>query len=204
MSAPPQRVGAPHQRGPCPERVAPERGPVGRGGQPHPGYVLAITERIATLADEIPTQDDALGIIEVEKGERRSPDGRARRDLRPFPSKVLGPCVDAWMKQGRDCAALGINRGEIRPFIAVAAKTGVGEIIKCCLAAVLCGDDVIGFVREPQDVIRHAAVFAAATRTVNHGLPQRSPHALAHDPVPASGVPGPARCAPDSLVGRFD
>jgi hypothetical protein len=73
---------------------------------------------------------------------------------------MLGPTLLTRIVQRRYIAGDWIARSKIRPFEAVAFKTGIGEIFQCRRTAMLDGDDVVWLVRNERRGIWNSTVFA--------------------------------------------
>ena len=78
--------------------------------------------------------------------------------------KVLVPQIQARVKKTGDRAGARVDAGEIRPFVAVAAKAGQREIFRTARTTMLPGDDVIELKAKFRQPLREMAVFATEAR----------------------------------------
>ena len=117
------------------------------------------------------------------------------------------------MEEAADFAAVGVNAGEVRPFVQIAVRAGEGEVFFGGDAAVLSRDDVLEMEWQHAAFLRKPAVFAAATRALAGQLPERCGHlrgALAEGGTGLGAENGEERvCGDDglefaALIGRDD
>ena len=81
------------------------------------------------------------------------------------------------MKQQNNFLGVGVDAGEVRAFMAVAAMTGPCEVLEDGFAAMLAGDDVLEVERfERRCPIRQVTVLAAPARTLANLLANRLAH----------------------------
>ena len=94
--------------------------------------------------------------------------------------EVLIPLVLTGMKQSDKCAAFGVKRAEIWPFMRVAVVTGESKVFTVVGAAVLASDDVLDVISEKRLCrLRQAAVFAAMAGPLKDTLPEPLVHQAA-------------------------
>ena len=90
--------------------------------------------------------------------------------------EVFAPVVAAGMEEAADFAAVGVDAGEVWPFVQIAVGAGEGEIVPARRAAMLSGDDVLDVKREDALALREVAVFASVACAVAGESPERGWH----------------------------
>ena len=93
--------------------------------------------------DESLAKVDAVLEIDLQGDDSGSSVRCSAYQHRTVPTKMPRPLVTAGIEQRHDLPCPGINPGDIRPFVAVARKTGQAKIICSSLTQVMFGDDVI-------------------------------------------------------------
>lgn len=66
----------------------------------------------------------------MQKPDCRAANWRAPDESQSIPGKVLIPLIAARIEQWCDLARLGINPGQITPFVQIALSTGKREIVE--------------------------------------------------------------------------
>ena len=99
--------------------------------------------------------------------------GVSGRELPLFDPEVLAPALPAWVVERRESPGLGIEGGQIAPFVLVAKRAREREVLGLGCAAVLLGDDVIDLVRRERQSLRNQAVLARAAGSLVDRSSQR-------------------------------
>jgi hypothetical protein len=105
-----------------------------------------------------------------------------RNTTRPLPFEVIVPLVLARMEQSLNFVRLGINTGQIWPFMVVAGKAAPREILCSRLAVVDQSPDVIDLETRHVKILRHLAILATIVGSLND-LPTKSAR-NGHGPTP--------------------
>ena len=82
-------------------------------------------------------------MVDREQLDGRPADRRTPNHHRAAPLKVLMPRVSPWVEQWDHLAGHGIDAGDVRTLVRVAAITAQTEVVRSGLAAVLLRDDVV-------------------------------------------------------------
>ena len=127
-----------------------------------------VTERLKQRSLE-----RAFRIVEPEQPDRNVPDFCAAQNEGTFELEMLVPRINSRIKQPRERARSGRERANIRPFVAVAARTGQRQVREVGGAAVFAADDMIDFAACQQRGLRHETIFATTTRAGDH-LPSKA------------------------------
>lgn len=80
--------------------------------------------------------------------------------------------VGARIEEGDEFTGLGIARGDVGAFKAVAAKARIGQIVERGTAPVLFAQDMIRLMGRQRGLLREPAVFAAAPRSLRDCPPE--------------------------------
>jgi hypothetical protein len=67
---------------------------------------------------------------------------------RSYPLEVYVPQVHAWIEESSECPRAWCCSGDVRPFVPVAVKTSVGEILENSLAPMLTCNDMVDVKRQ--------------------------------------------------------
>ena len=86
------------------------------------------------------------------------------------------PNVGSRVEQPDDLASLGIQTGQVRPFVFVAAQTRPGEIVGHRRAAVLFGDDVVQLKPQFGPPLGKLAILAAESGPSPDVFPEPGSH----------------------------
>src|SRR6266508_5288379 len=78
---------------------------------------------------------------------------------------MLGPTVAAGMEQGDTDQGVRIRHENPIGFAQVAARTGPGQVVQLCKAALRSGKDVFDVKGGALKCLVHPAIFATAPRT---------------------------------------
>ena len=108
------------------------------------------------------TLGDPVRLIQLKDLHRYSPLGRERHDHRTVEPEVVGPRVSPRIEEANELPRFDIERPEIRPLGAIAARTRQREIGCRGLPAMLARDDVVRFVVAESKGLRQQAILAAA------------------------------------------
>ena len=81
----------------------------------------------------------------------------------PLPDEMPLPLVPSWIEKWRCLAGNWISAREIRSFVAVAVKTGQGQIARYRPATVFPRDDVIDLERWLIVLLGNPAVFTTCS-----------------------------------------
>jgi hypothetical protein len=103
---------------------------------------------------------DAVRKVDPKSGDRRAANRGAANQDGAVPAEMPAPLVAARVEEPNDSSGLGINTGEIRPFLGVVEIAGEGEVPGPCLAAMALGDDVVDLKSQWIVILMHLAVFA--------------------------------------------
>ncbi len=107
-----------------------------------------------------------MSSVDLQQSNRRSPFVRRAGQHWAIPDKVVVPIVDSWIEQKGFVTGLGINSGDIWPFVIVALKTRKAQILLDGVPVHLLGNDMVDLKRCRVEVLRHLAVFASVPRSL--------------------------------------
>jgi hypothetical protein len=78
------------------------------------------------------------------------------------------PAIGTGVEQGHQISCSGIARGDIRPLPAIAAETGIRQILQRARTAVLLTYDMVLLMWGEYSFLRDPTVFAAVTGTTGN------------------------------------
>ena len=136
-------------------------------------------ERITgfSLPSPFSTEFYASWSIHVEEANRCAPCWRQSDDTSATDREVSAPSISTGMEQWHHSAALGIDAGEVWPFVRVAAVTSEREIAGIVGAAVLFRHDMFDMKgNERGRLLRDVAILAGVAGAPPNNLAQGSIH----------------------------
>jgi hypothetical protein len=86
--------------------------------------------------------------------------------------EMHGPLGRARIEQRYEVTCLRVTRSYVRSLIAIAAETGIGEVLQHSCPTMLLPDNVIRLMRGEHDVFGNTAVFAAVPGTSGNSAPE--------------------------------
>ncbi len=124
---------------------------------------------------------DALGMIDVEHGNRRSAGPRESQQQNARPAEMAVPILSAGVIQSSEFARVGFNAGQIWPFAQIASSAAMAQVIRRIVATMLLRKDVLDMkTHKRRRLLRQAAVFTAIPRSPTDEPAQQSAyHVLA-------------------------
>ena len=99
--------------------------------------------------------------VQLKQKNRRPPHGRESHDAGTIQGKMLGPTVAAGMEEWYDGVGVRVHGGEVWTLATITVGTGQRQVLLGGGAAVLHGDDVIGFVLKKDVLFVDEAILAA-------------------------------------------
>ena len=105
--------------------------------------------------------DEAQGLIQPQRANRRAPHGCQSFDALRLPDKMFRAPITAWMKQADDFTCRRINAGHVRAFEVVTVEAGVGEILRDGRAVVKLRHNVIELERRADERLGQQAILAS-------------------------------------------
>lgn len=102
-----------------------------------------LTLGVLTDLDEALSFDQTVRMVKLQNGNRYSAFRCERHDLCAVQSKVIEPLLCSRIKKGGQLPAFGIERSQVRAFVAIAIRAGQRQIVQRSRATVLLGDDVL-------------------------------------------------------------
>ena len=98
--------------------------------------------------------------------------GSPAEEDRAIPFEVGFPSLGPGIKQSGQCARVGIDTGEIRAFVGIARCASQAEVFQGGFAVMFLGADMIQFVRQDRERLRHTAVFTPPRCSMPDLLPE--------------------------------
>jgi hypothetical protein len=111
-------------------------------------------------SDQKPALLDSLGSVHSKDFDGRSSDGRAPGQHRAAPGEMLLPSVLAGVEESCQQTRLGIEAGDIGPFVDVVIQAGQRQVFRDGRAVVLLGNDMVDLERQNIEPLREPTVFA--------------------------------------------
>ena len=105
--------------------------------------------------------------VHIQKLRACASDRRLANDARAGQEEVLVPAVLARMKDRRNLIGIGINAGQIGPFVKVTFRAGQGEVFGITRAAVLPCRDMLNMESQAGTFLRQPTILTSVLGTTS-------------------------------------
>ena len=100
---------------------------------------------------------------------------------------MVGPRLQAGMKQGDDVASFGIDSSKVWSFVEIAVDAGERKILRIVSSAMFAGNDMLHMQGGEQRIcLPELTVFAAVLGSPSYRCASRFVHRLLHADMPES------------------